>query len=451
MGLRAMPAAIGVVFAALALVTSTAGSIPVAPEEPGAVTEHLIAEEGPRPGSLADLIPNPTVMDPAVLAGIEADPALIGEPGEKVVALRSDLERAQQTRRWALAEVDRRTASILLAEEVVIGARRASEAATDDRRRAEGRLEQFSVDAFIAGSDQPGLGDLLGSPPEHSSSAATQALRAAELFGAAGTELGHQLEARRLEEASRQEAHEAATAALDRQRALLDTAVVTLGTARTEIAFLEPQLAAAERRLEEYLLLRALPGTEHLTLVAVDAYYNASRIAAERWPECRVRWFQLAGVGRVESFHGWFGSSRLDRRGNAAPRILGPQLNGDPWLEISDTDAGMLDGDLEWDRAVGPMQFIPSSWTIFAADGNGDRIADPNNLYDAALAAADHLCGVGLEDHGRFTQALLGYNRSRRYGADVVRFSGSYAGLADLPDPWAPTESGTGLRAQTSS
>ncbi len=28
---------------------------------------------------------------------------------------------------------------------------------------------------------------------------------------------------------------------------------------------------------------------------------------------------------------------------------------------IRDTDAGQLDGDSIWDRAVGPMQFIPST------------------------------------------------------------------------------------------
>ena len=33
------------------------------------------------------------------------------------------------------------------------------------------------------------------------------------------------------------------------------------------------------------------------------------------------------------------------------------------------------------------MQFIPSTWSRYAADGNGDGVADPQNLYDAAHAA----------------------------------------------------------------
>ena len=37
---------------------------------------------------------------------------------------------------------------------------------------------------------------------------------------------------------------------------------------------------------------------------------------------------------------------------------------------------------------MGPMQFIPSTWRKWATDGNGDGIGDPQNLDDAAMAAA---------------------------------------------------------------
>jgi membrane-bound lytic murein transglycosylase B len=115
-------------------------------------------------------------------------------------------------------------------------------------------------------------------------------------------------------------------------------------------------------------------------------------------------------------------------------------LNGDPWLAIPDTDQGELDDDTEWDRAVGPMQFIPTSWAIFAADGDSDGQQDPHNLYDAALAAADHLCGVGLDSGDRFRQALLGYNRSSQYGSDVIRFAASYSAGNDIANPWDATD-----------
>jgi hypothetical protein len=43
-------------------------------------------------------------------------------------------------------------------------------------------------------------------------------------------------------------------------------------------------------------------------------------------------------------------------------------------------------------RAVGPMQFIASTWRRVQVDGNGDGRGDPDNIYDAALGAAVYLC-----------------------------------------------------------
>jgi len=60
----------------------------------------------------------------------------------------------------------------------------------------------------------------------------------------------------------------------------------------------------------------------------------------------------------------------------------------------------MWDGDTGWDRAVGPMQFIPGTWRRYAADANADGKQDPNNVYDAAAGAAHYLCNAAghLED-----------------------------------------------------
>ncbi|MFW2383270.1 MAG: lytic murein transglycosylase, partial [Acidimicrobiales bacterium] len=223
---------------------------------------------------------------------------------------------------------------------------------------------------------------------------------------------------------------------LDREQRLLTEAAERETEAQATLTALEPQLAPTERRFEQWLLTQRVPGFEDLTIVAVDAYYNASRLAFQRWPGCRISWNQLAGVGRVESFHGRFGRSQLMASGATSAKILGPQLNGDPWQAIPDTDQGVLDDDIEWDRAVGPMQFIPTSWAIFAADGNNDGYKDPHNLYDAALAAADHLCGEGLDSVDRFRTALLGYNRSVKYGYDVIRFSETYATAGEIVNPW---------------
>src|SRR2546428_764976 len=81
-------------------------------------------------------------------------------------------------------------------------------------------------------------------------------------------------------------------------------------------------------------------------------------------------------------------SGVVDANGTTVSPILGPVLDGNGFAAIPDTDGGRLDGNQVWDRAVGPMQFLPSTWTTWSADGNGDHRADPNNVFDASLAAA---------------------------------------------------------------
>ncbi len=90
-------------------------------------------------------------------------------------------------------------------------------------------------------------------------------------------------------------------------------------------------------------------------------------------PGCHITWPLLAGIGKVESAHASGG--RVEANGNTRGKILGPVLDGGPGMAaITDTDQGLYDGDTAWDRAVGPMQFIPGTWTAFGADGNGDGV-----------------------------------------------------------------------------
>ena len=89
---------------------------------------------------------------------------------------------------------------------------------------------------------------------------------------------------------------------------------------------------------------------------------------------------------------------------------------------IRDTDGGRYDGDSVWDRAAGPMQFIPGTWRLWGADGNGDGVRDPQNVEDAALAAANYLCAGGrdLSRPADLTAAVLSYNHSQRYLSTVL-------------------------------
>ncbi|QGG97063.1 transglycosylase SLT domain-containing protein [Actinomarinicola tropica] len=157
-----------------------------------------------------------------------------------------------------------------------------------------------------------------------------------------------------------------------------------------------------------------IAGVELLSVVAYDAY----RRAADGQGACGISWTVLAGIGRVESRHGTYGGSRLQSDGTTSPRIIGIPLDGRPGIAtITDTDGGAFDGDPVYDRAIGPMQFIPSTWRAFGRDGDGDGRADPHNLYDAAAAAAGYLCrsSGNLGDAGNLNAAILSYNRSQAY------------------------------------
>ncbi|GAB3193283.1 lytic transglycosylase domain-containing protein [Nesterenkonia suensis] len=168
---------------------------------------------------------------------------------------------------------------------------------------------------------------------------------------------------------------------------------------------------------------------------ALEAYAGAALRQRIERPDCGLGWNTLAGIGQVESRHGSYGGSSLGEDGTASPPIIGIALDGSEGVAaIPDTDGGELDGDDEWDRAVGPMQFIPTTWEIYAQGGSrhqaGGSAPDPQNIDDAARTAAVFLCERGGEvatDDG-FVAAVGAYNRSVPYINDVARWAADYAG-----------------------
>lgn len=167
---------------------------------------------------------------------------------------------------------------------------------------------------------------------------------------------------------------------------------------------------------------------------ALIAYGNAENIARQTKPECRLSWNTLAGLGFVETKHGSYAGwtlrgTKLNDQGTADPKIFGPQLNGEKFARIEDTDGGKLDGDKEFDRAMGPMQFIPETWKHYGVDANGDGVADPQNIDDATAAAARLLCDFGrdLSTPEGWTQAIRSYNQSDQYVRDVRDAAANYA------------------------
>ena len=167
----------------------------------------------------------------------------------------------------------------------------------------------------------------------------------------------------------------------------------------------------------------------------LQAYAQADRTMAAEHPNCHLNWSTLAAIGSVESNHGRHGGASVAGDGRITPPIIGPVLDGsDGNKAIRDTDGGTLDGDKTWDRAVGPMQFIPSTWAHWGARANSDgNRPDPQNIDDAALAAARYLCAGG-RDLGSGTgwwQAVLSYNNTTEY-AQLVYTTAQRYGQASL-------------------
>lgn len=169
-----------------------------------------------------------------------------------------------------------------------------------------------------------------------------------------------------------------------------------------------------------------------IPVVALTAYRHAADLADRANIHCGLSWTLLAAIGRVESDHGRLGGAGLLTSGLSTHRIIGIPLDGNGTALVLDTDHGRLDGDPVFDRAVGPMQFIPSTWADYATDGNGDGIADPFNIFDAAAAAAKYLCGAGQDLRSRIgtVRAVLTYNYSDSYVATVLSLAATYAGTA---------------------
>ena len=191
-----------------------------------------------------------------------------------------------------------------------------------------------------------------------------------------------------------------------------------------------------------------------MSTVAYNAYRQAEATLAAEQPGCGLRWELLAAIGKTESNHG---VGRLDAFGNSQIAIVGIPIGGD-------TDGGLLDGDSSHDHAVGPMQFIPSTWKRWGTDANGDGRTDPGNIVDAATAAGRYLCRAAgdltLTTEAGVIRAILSYNPNQTYLRVVgARFEAlandlaagwfSAAALPPPPPPVAdlPANAGPGGRA----
>lgn len=237
------------------------------------------------------------------------------------------------------------------------------------------------------------------------------------------------------------------------------TAEQTAVEARAErselLASLERGAAGKERvngvRREPVRLPRAYPGSIADAPAPALAAYQRAQTVINEVADCGLDWTLLAAIGRVESNHGrgQNGGHQVSREGRVKPAMVGLLLDGTGKRgELPDSDYGELDGDRQWDAPIGPMSLLPVTWTAVAVDADGDGRRDPQDLDDAALAAAVVLCtDAGRRDAGaegaddsrsasggqRWRAALRAFHNGARFVRTVLLLRERYAQHGTAP------------------
>jgi membrane-bound lytic murein transglycosylase B len=173
----------------------------------------------------------------------------------------------------------------------------------------------------------------------------------------------------------------------------------------------------------------ASASTSGIPSAALAAYQRAETVINAADKSCNLPWQLVAAIGRVESDHGRTNGNTLDKSGVARPGIYGIALDGkNNTAKILDTDGGQYDSDARFDRAIGPMQFIPSTWSVVGVDSDGDAQRNPQDIDDAALATAVYLCS-GDDDLSTLKgqrAAVYRYNHSEAYVDLVLSIMNAY-------------------------
>jgi membrane-bound lytic murein transglycosylase B len=166
-----------------------------------------------------------------------------------------------------------------------------------------------------------------------------------------------------------------------------------------------------------------------IPVVAVQAYGYAELVVGRTMPSCHLSWTTIAAIAKVESSHGSANGAVLNADGTVQPAIFGLPLDGKGGRQlIQDTDRGVMDQDTTFDRAVGPLQFIPATWNSYKVDADNSGTADPNDIDDAALTAGTYLCqgGRDMAKADAWWDAILSYNAVRPYAQKVFDAANDY-------------------------
>jgi len=180
------------------------------------------------------------------------------------------------------------------------------------------------------------------------------------------------------------------------------------------LSAVEQRFGVSPRIITAILIIESRLGTYPMPYNVVNAYANLAFVLDPAyWKEIQNRYADAYPQIRDDAT-----SARAKRKAKWAVRELyhlsriADHLEIDP-LSISGSFAG----------AMGPAQFIPSSFWIFGMDGDGDGLADPSNMTDAKFSMGHYLRKFGWKEETSVEQkrrAIWHYNRSRVYVNTVM-------------------------------
>jgi len=247
-------------------------------------------------------------------------------------------------------------------------------------------------------------------------------------------------------------------AADDDSRTLPDGTSIPTQAIEAPASVSKPGVTAPGVKGHDVRSVVANASTMGIPAAALAAYQRAETVINTADKSCNISWQLIAAIGRVESDHGRYGGNSLNADGLATPGIFGVALDGSNGTSrISDSDAGLYDSDSKFDRAVGPMQFIPSTWRVVGVDADGDGERNPQDIDDAALATAVYLCSGDddLSTKAGQRASVFRYNHSQSYVDLVLSImeaysSGDYTSVPNgttsagffVPDPNSPAAPG---------
>lgn len=198
--------------------------------------------------------------------------------------------------------------------------------------------------------------------------------------------------------------------------------------------------------LQEWAQARA--GKYGIPVRALQAYGFATVLLAKTQPGCHLGWSTLAGIAQIESDHGRHRGAEIATDGQVRPPIRGAPLDGTNGnARIIDPAGTKRSGHTVFAAAAGPFQFIPDTWARWGIRAGADRATvisllqgqatansadlngNPDDIDDAAVAAARYLCASGrdLSTAAGWRKAIFAYNHSDTYVRQVHTAASGYA------------------------